>query len=334
MATIRKRGERQWEARVRRRGYPVTCKTFETKAEAEGWASIIESEMVRGGYVSRREAEATTLKEALERYEREEIPKKKGHQEKYVVKAWIKHDLALRPLASIRSSDLAKYMDVRLKEVGPKTVHHHLGTLSNLFEIARVKWGMEGLANPVNLLKKPRLPNGRDRRMNDDERKKLIEACAELEYGRLVPIIELAVETAMRRGEIIKLTWEHIDLEKQTAHLPETKNGRPRTVPLSTRAVAILKGLWPREEDEPVKEAAGRVFNMHPDFVSRAFREVCAKAGLKNLRLHDVRHEATSRLFEKGLNSMEVASITGHETLQMLRRYTHLRAEDLAKKLG
>ena len=320
MANIRKRGER-WEARVRKRGYPIACKSFRTKAEAEGWVSIVEADMTKGTYVSRRAAETMTLKKALEKYEEEEIPKKKGHQEKYVVKAWMKHDLALRPLASIRSSDLATYMKERLKVVGPKTVLHHLSTISNLFEIARTTWeDMEGLANPVHQIKKPQLRNARDRRLSEDERKKLIEACGELECGWLVPIIELAVETAMRRGEIIKLDWENIDIEKQTAYLPETKNGNPRTVPLSTKAKGILRVLWPQESGEPAKAPKGQVFNLHPDFVSRAFREVCKKAKLRNLRLHDLRHEATSRLFEKGLNPMEVATITGHETPQMLSR--------------
>ncbi|MHB1516279.1 MAG: site-specific integrase, partial [Acidiferrobacteraceae bacterium] len=107
---------------------------------------------------------------------------------------------------------------------------------------------------------------------------------------------------------------------------PETKAGTPRRVPLSTRAMAILESL-PRRLD-------GKVWSMRPDSITRAFERVCTAAGVTGLTFHDLRHEATSRLFEKGLNPMQVAAITGHKTLQMLKRYTHLRAEDLVGMLG
>jgi integrase len=124
------------------------------------------------------------------------------------------------------------------------------------------------------------------------------------------------------------LAWEEIDLVKGTAHLPITKTDVPRTVPLSTLAIATLNGL-PRRID-------GRVFGLKAESMSQAFERACEerRANIQDLRFHDLRHEATSRLFERGLNVMEVAAITGHKTLDMLKRYTHLRAEDLAKKLG
>jgi integrase len=136
------------------------------------------------------------------------------------------------------------------------------------------------------------------------------------------------IETAMRRGEIAALRWEEINLKKCTAHLPKTKTEVPRTVPLSKAAIAALKEL-PQRLD-------GKVFTLQAESMSQAFERACEphRANVKGLRFHDLRHEATSRLFEKGLNVMEVAAITGHKTLDMLKRYTHLRAEDLAKRLG
>jgi Phage integrase family. len=117
-----------------------------------------------------------------------------------------------------------------------------------------------------------------------------------------------------------------VDLKKRTAHLPKTKNGEARTMPLSSRAVATLENL-PRNLD-------GRVFGTTYEGIHQAFVRACRRAGIADLRFHDLRHEATSRLFEKGFNPMEVSAITGHKTLQMLKRYTHLRAEDLAKRMG
>ena len=146
------------------------------------------------------------------------------------------------------------------------------------------------------------------------------------------PHITWAIETAMRRGEIAAMRWEHLDRQARVLLIPETKNGTPREVPLSTVALQVLDSL-PRRLD-------GRVWTMRPDSISQAFERVCRLAsagkatGIKGLTFHDLRHEATSRLFEKGLNPMEVAAITGHKTLQMLKRYTHLKAKDLVERLG
>ncbi len=132
----------------------------------------------------------------------------------------------------------------------------------------------------------------------------------------------------MRRGELCELRWEHVDLKdpnEATAHLPHTKNGFLRDVLLSNRAVDMLHAL-PRRLD-------GRVFGLRPDSVTQAFARATARAGIEGVRIHDLRHEATSRLFERGVfDSMEVASITGHKDLRMLKRYYHPRAKDLAKK--
>jgi integrase len=131
----------------------------------------------------------------------------------------------------------------------------------------------------------------------------------------------------MRQGELVSLRWEHIDLNRRTVHLPDTKNGESRTVPHSTAAVKILRTL-PRS-------IQGEVFpGLTTEAVKRAYARAVRRAAIEKLRFHDLRHEATSRLFEKGLNIMQVASITGHKDLRMLRRYTHLKAENLARKLG
>jgi integrase len=193
---------------------------------------------------------------------------------------------------------------------------------------------MESLTNPVDLVKgqRPKLPGGRDRRLVDDELPRLL-AAAHAYGGEIGPLITWAIETAMRRGEIAAMRWDHLDRtphaggnEARVLLIPETKTGTPRRVPLSTAALGVLDSL-PRRMD-------GRVWSMRPDSISQAFERVCGAAGIEGLTFHDLRHEATSRLFEKGLNPMQVAAITGHKTLQMLKRYTHLKAEDLVGMLG
>ncbi|KWF21672.1 site-specific integrase [Burkholderia pseudomultivorans] len=380
MPTIRKRGQYQWEAQVRRRGYPAQSKTFTTKAEADAWANMIESEMSRGVWVSRSEAEATTLYEALNRYEEEVSLSKKGAaQEASVLKACKTADLAKRPLATIRSADVAKLRDEWLKDYKPATVLRRLAVLSHVFNVARKEWGMESLSNPVELVRKPQPNNARTRRIaigepasepfnasgpesarsaQDGELERVVAAS---NSAQLPSIIWLAVETAMRRGEIAALRWEHVDLKRRVAHLPATKNGDARDVPLSPRAVAVLQTLKDNRDDTknasqivPTCDGVGndkrKVFEIRSDAVTRAFEravararkaylEECKKFGrrpdgrfLTDLRFHDLRHEATSRLASI-FPMHELTKITGHKDPRMLMRYYHPRAEDLAKKL-
>lgn len=325
MPTIRKKGEGQYHVQIRKRGYPTQTKTFAKEADAKRWATIIESEMERGIFVSRNEAEATLVKEVLQRYADEVLPTKRSEQsDKSRIKTLMDAFGDYR-LASLTSTQVAKFRDQRLQIVGPQSVIHEINLLNRVLKAATMDWGIAlpgGL--PTAQVRKPTKPRGRDRRVTETEIKKILEST---ESAELRTIVTLAVETGMRRNELACLEWEEIDLKKQTAHLPKTKTDVPRTVPLSKLAVATLKAFVPKKE--------GRVFSLQAESMSQAFERACEshRANIEGVRFHDLRHEATSRLFEKGLNVMEVAAITGHKTLDMLKRYTHLRAEDLAKKL-
>jgi len=240
---------------------------------------------------------------------------------------WRRDPLADKLLIEIKGADLAQWRDRNLSEgFSASKIRNDLNLLSHIFTIAASEWGLEGLSNPVRGIRKPSLPQGRDRRLKGNEEELLFDACLKSRSKWLYPIIITAIETGMRLGEIMGLRWEHIDLERQVAHLPDTKNNLRRDVPLSTKAVQIFESIRGSSND--------RVFPITPESVKSAFKDAVNRGGLSDLRFHDLRHEATSRFFEKGLDMMEVATITGHKTLTMLKRYTHLKAEDLAKKLG
>ena len=347
MATFIKRGEYQWQAKIRRLGFPAQSQTFGTKSEAETWARSVESEMDRGVFVSRAEAESTTLKDGLERYAAEVTIRKKGAtQEMTRIKRWQKSPLGARFLANIKGKDIAKFRDDRRVEgKAENTIRLDLALISHFFETARKDWGTESLVNPVKNIKLPRGSNQRDRRLNDKELTFLLDAIENGAQPIAGSIIQIAVHTAMRQSEILGLTWERIDFSRKVAFLTETKNGDSRDVPLSSQVIGVLQGMT-----RPI--GGGKLFKISQDRLIRTFKRACqvGKARyikscvmantkpdekfLNDLRFHDLRHEATSRLFEIGLNMMEVASITGHKSLSMLTRYTHLRAEDLARKLG
>jgi integrase len=328
MASIRKRGS-GYEVRIRRKGYPTLVKHFRTKAEAEKFELVIESEMSRAVYVDRSEAERTTLYDALQRYLAEVVPTKKGHQEAYRVRALMAEPLARMSLAELGSKHFASYRDAELRRVSAKTVRLNLGTLSHVYTILIKEWGFGGLTNPIQQIRKPKMSASRERRLEAGEEVRLLAACDEGQCSWLRPLIELAIETAMRRGELVGMRWADIDMAKQVVLLRDVKHPTmkiSRRVPLSSRAVEILRAL-PRSLD-------GRVFPISKDGVTQAFERARDRARIEGLTFHDLRHEATSRFFERGFDVMKVSAITGHHTLQMLKRYTQLRPEDLARELG
>jgi integrase len=326
LATFQKRSSGKWQARIRRDGQPPVSKTFATKADAEAWARAQEREMDRGAFIPSDTAQRTTLSVALDRYAEEVFPTLCGGG-KFLRSNLerLRESLGALSLAALDASHISKFRDQCLKiGLAPQTVKHALGLLSCVLKTASIDWGVHlprGL--PTTLVRKPKLPNGRDRRLKSGEEEKLLKA-ARAYGGELMDIVSFALETAMRREEITEMRWEHVNLKQRVVLLPDTKNKEPRRVPLSPRALVILKA---RCRD------LGPVWAMRPDSITHAFGRVCTRAKLENLHFHDLRHEATSRLFEKGLNMMEVAAITGHKTLEMLKRYTHLKAEDLAAKL-
>jgi integrase len=345
MATIRKLPSGSWNVQVRLKGRSPVSKTFKTKAEAVRWARTQEALDIPARPIAlpvpsgllgppQIPSESTevpslgpSLAELFDKYEAEVSPLKKGHAMEVYRLARLKSRIGHLGVSLVTSKDVAGYRDQRLKEVSSGTVLRELVVLSHVFEVARIEWGYRIDSNPVKLIRKPKKARERDRRLDPGELQSLLQ---ELQGNALVSsLVLLAIETGMRRGELVSMGWKDIDLQRRTVFLRDTKNGESRMVPLSTKAVSILQGLR-----EIAGKASGPVFSLQPHSVTQAFQRACERAGIRDLRFHDLRHEATSRLFEKGLNMMEVSSITGHKTLSMLKRYTHLKASELALKLG
>lgn len=320
-------GTISYRAQVRVRGFPHLSETFTRKTDAKQWIEDTKSSIRRGNAIS-TEAQRTTLLEALDRYQREITPSKKGaRREQDRVKAWQSSPLALRFLSQLRGADFAKHRDDRRAQGrAENTIRIELALISKLYKTAARDWGMEGLRNPIESLTMPAGSNERSRRISAAEEASLTAKLRE--HGPYMePLALLAIESAMRQGELLALTWGDVDLQKQVSRLRDTKNGESRDVPLSSRAIAILKGL-PRSIDSHTS-----VFPLKQDAVIRTFRQACNAAGIENLKFHDLRHEAVSRICEK-LPMHEAMRVTGHKTPAMLMRYYHPKAEDLARKLG
>lgn len=341
MAYIKKRGD-YWRAEVRRKGHKPTYRTFDTQAEAQRWARGVEAAIDTGSYVDNSAAEKTTLGEALKKY-RGEIAAKKRHpaQEYGRIDRWLRNDLCFRTLANLKGADFARYRDQRRAQGrAENTIRLELQLVSHLFEIARKEWGMEGLLNPLKNIRKPSVSAARDRRLESGEYDKIRAALVESGNPYAAPAFDLAIETSLRQGTLFSLQWEWVDLEKRLIRIPVSARGAenkgvPAALPLSTRAIAVLRMLCPLDErQQPVKHLSGAVLQTTPNAVRCIWKRVLPLLGIGDLRWHDLRHEAASRLFERGLHPMEVASITGHRSMQMLKRYTHLKPESLVDRLG
>ena len=275
-----------------------------------------------------------TLREGLELYRSKVSILKKGYaQESYRLASLLRSELAGRQMREIQSPDIAKYRDDRLaqvsqrtgKTISPATVRLEMSLLSHVFDVARIEWGACD-TNPVTNVRKPKAPPGRDRRLLPREERRILRYCHAHPTEELFSLVVLALETAMRQGELLKLEWEHINLQRRVAHLPETKNGSKCDVPLSLKARDALTRLGVKTK--------GRVFCYTSNGLKSAWRIMLQRLAILDLHFHDLRHEATTRLFELNtMDVMEIASITGHKSLAMLKRYTHLQAARLVKKL-
>lgn len=275
-----------------------------------------------------------TLDDLLSRYEREVTPTKRGERfERSRIGTMRKHEIAKVRLCDLSGADIAKYRNERLTVVKGATVRRELVILRHLFEVARSEWGIPLTTNPTGSIKIPKDSRPGDRRLEDGEAERLLNAIGERTACYLRPLILLAIETGMRRGELLSVRWKDGDLKARTIRLHRTKNDEPRVVPLTPQAVDVLSSLSRTTEQSRLR-LSNYLFPMKANAVRLAWERLRMRAGIKDLRLHDLRHEAVSRFFEYGLTVPEVALISGHRDPRMLNRYTHLRPEKVAEKLA
>lgn len=348
MATIVQTDSGRWKAVIRKTGWPATAKTFRLKKDAENWGRTTEDEMVRGIYVPRSQSERTTLSDALKRYAAEVTPTKRPGTQKTESKRIevLDKELGRYSLAAITPEVVAAYRDRRLsgqdrtppKPRAANTVRLDIALLGHLYTIAIREWGLGLTYNPVALIRKPSPGPGRTRRLTKDEEERLCKAAKAHSNPMIHWMIVIAMETGMRSSEIKTLTRDQVDLVRRMVRLTETKNADSRSVPLSKVAVetfqaALNNPIRPIDSDliffgEPGRDGVRRRYAF-----TKVWTLIREKAGITNFKFHDLRHEAISRFVELGLSDQQVAAISGHRSMQMLKRYSHLRTEDLVTLL-
>ena len=297
--------------------------------------------MIRGVFIRGAPSEKLTVGDALDRYVKEILPNKKAstqqreHTRVRELVAFFGH----YSLAAVTLDLVARFRDMRLaQDKANNTVRLELALLGHLFSVAIKEWHIGLVYNPVANVRKPSPGAGRNRRLSPSELARLLAATDSHSKPMLGWIVSVALETGMRHSEIVGIRRPHVDLERRLVRLFDTKNASARTVPLTLTAVSALRSaidnpIRPIDSDlvffgEPGRDGRRRAYQF-----AKIWGALVKQAGLIDFRFHDLRHEAVSRLVEAGLSDQEVASISGHKSMQMLRRYTHLRTEDLIGKL-
>jgi integrase len=337
MASITQRND-SFRVRIHRKDNKPISKSFKTELEALQWLKKTEAQLELGLYedkVKNHISLKVGFGEAVEKY----IPTYSVHKGNHKTEAGILRILACRwegrSLNAISKQDIVLLKEELLaKGRAASTVNHYLNALSQLYQIAINEWGLR-LANPISGVKRMSEPQGRMRRLSKEAEATLLSHCIRLKLSHLADMIIVALETGMRCGEILSMRWEDVDFINRRVLLRDTKNGDSRQVPLSSRVKTILEQLSSRTTGDLVFPYCRWAIRRHYTRVVKqsAKTHKGAQNPFTDLRFHDLRHEALSRLSDKGLNTIELAHISGHKTLAMLRRYTHPCHRSLIDKL-
>ena len=332
MAYIRRakyKSKVSFQVQIRRKGIKTLVKTFATRTDAKKWARTIERELDQGNCIDYSEANRLTLGDLFKRYIHENKHKKNKSWKMYEFRTNIllKDTIADTNLLRLSSRYLSEFKDRKRKEVGPSTYNKYLSLISVVIETAIREWGIYLPNNPVRNAEREKEAIPRNRTLVGDEYQRLMEACGLSGNTYLQYLVQFSIETAMRKGEVLASRYEDINFANQTLTIPVTKNGEPRTIPLSGKAISILQSM-PRRLD-------GKIFPITPDSLKFWWNQALRRAGITDFRYHDLRRYACSTLFERGLSVPEVQLISGHKDPRvLLNTYTKLDPAKLVKKLG
>lgn len=339
MASIKQYRGKTWRVIIRRKGYPVQSKTFESKRDAEAWAASIEARMGVSQFdgLQLKAAKTTTVRDIFERYKKEVAPNYKGRNSLGILNRLIRDANFMGVvLSKITPLDIRQWRDDRVTEIQPQSVHRELNTISGVFNHAIKEWGVPLAQNPCHAVSRFKgADKARDKVWTPADVKTLLDA---IEWREDIPLNEgrdyvgwallLGIETAMRVGELCVLRVADFHPEEQYAQLRDTKNGDDRKVPLSTTAIKHLTILCKDKKPDD------KIFPVVAGTMGEYFLEARRKCGLEHLVFHDSRHTAATQLSTKLVNVLELSSVTGHRSLKSLKRYYHPTPASIAGKLG
>lgn len=347
---IKKNGKKTYTACIRIKGYKPMYATFERKSDAQMWIQDYEPRMKRGKQITDYEATKHTLEELIDRYIAVELPKRKptDHQKYKMQLEWWKKHIGKYLLSKITPALLSECKERLITEESPKpkngrktrseaTANRYMACLSIVLSKAAKEWGWID-ENPMLKVSKFTESEKQDRFLMPDEINRLLSACMTFElkgecyHQETYLFVLIALSTGARYSEIHSLRWQNVDFKNRQFYFLNTKNGENRGVPMTETAYKALKEFK-------------KVRNIKSDYLFTTkdgdnlidmrvrFYKVLEKAEVKNCRFHDLRHTVASHIAMNGGSLLDIASVTGHKTMQMVKRYSHLTQKHTAALL-
>jgi len=339
MASITQYRGKTWRVIIRRKGFPPQSKTFERKGDAQAWAVAVEAKMGVSDFdpLQLKAAKTATVKSLFERYIAEVGVKMKGINEMSILRRLVR-DADFMPLllSKITPRDIRDWRDDRVTQIQPQSVHREMNTMSAVFSHAIKEWSAPLASNPCHSVSRfKNADKARNQRWSPTDTATFLTAAGWREDKPLASgrdyvgwALLLAIETAMRIGELCLPTVADFHRQEKYVFLSNTKNGDSRNVPLSTTAISYLEILC---KD---KKSTDKIFPVKANTLGEYVLDVRRACGLEHLVFHDTRHEAATRLSAKLSNVLELSAVTGHRSLKSLQRYYHPIPADIAGKLG
>ncbi len=311
MPTVRQLPSGRFQAQVRLAGHKAKSKTFDTESQALAWGCMLESQLSSDLLPA---SDCNVL--AIGTLHLKTL--KPSTAETYVCRLRsLSNFFRSLPVDCIEQRNLYEYTNHRLETVSSSTCRAELQLLSRIVKYARVHQGMENKNDPFKDFKYPDAGEPRKRTLTENEYRRILVDIS----PNISPIVALAWETAMRRSEILSITKDCIDYDRRLLHLSDTKNGESRDVPLSRKAIQILK--------QQEKLVEGVLFQVKRASVTKAFKRSCDRLGIEGACFHSLRHTAITRIARKGTSTHQLMAFSGHKDTRMLTRYTHIKAQDI-----
>ena len=322
---IRKRGKR-FQCLIRFKGARL-AKSFRLKQNAERWGHKTIAELDAGTYVDRDKLFSMQLKDLLLLYyEHVKAQTKRPHLLKYTIDMLCKTKLGKSYLPQVDGVKLSNFKNEMLETRSSATVRKYLLLISRAITVGQKELGVPIFNNPVKQVTLPKEPAHRDRVLTETERLGLYKACENNPIYFMRSFVELLFETLCRRGELLALRFEDINFVDKTALIRITKNGKPRKIGLSVRAIEIIKSI-PRN-------VSGEIFITNgTSWFEKCFKRAVANAGLKDFRAHDIRHCGATYLAEQGWSTQELMAQGGWSSAEMVKKYSNISSKHLAKRL-
>ncbi|HPO15416.1 MAG TPA: site-specific integrase [Candidatus Hydrogenedentes bacterium] len=340
------KGDVSYRVKVRLRGHAPVSKTFDRLTDAKIWAVQTEADIRSGRNFKNPESRKRTFAEMIDRYVKNILPGKRERSQKAQRKhfAYWRERFGDYFIADVTPNMIAEAKDDLLQDIAlstkrqrtPSTVTRYLAALSHCYTVAVNEWQWAD-ENPVKRIRKPKEPKGRVRYLSDEERERLLKECRESRDPALLTIVTLGICSGMRRGEIMDLTWNNVDLNRAVITIEDTKNGERRGVPVVEPALSLMRehARIRRRVDTPLvfpaPKRAGA--NAKPLDFESAWKAALARAEITDFKFHDLRHSCASYLAMNGASVAEIAGVLGHKTWAMTKRYSHLSQEHTSKVL-